>query len=202
MISKELNKIGDVHRQKGTGNKERVNYIIFGGWEGPIRWSSSLALTRKFQIYYFKIIFLGQIEIAIRLGIESWFSDVGFSTSDSIVGLLSFLVLISFFWSKSQIERKEQNLRHCHHSQLLLRSSCVFLLIFCVVFTGHDFFPPLISVLQATTSDLQILIQSFSSYHFWHFSLREIVCLVIDSCKYAFKVFERVEHDTEITVEF
>ena len=31
----------------------------------------------------------GKVETTIRLGIMSWFSDVGLSTSDSILGLLS-----------------------------------------------------------------------------------------------------------------
>lgn len=36
-----------------------------------------------------KIIFLGEAEIAIRLGINFWFADVGLNTSDPILGLFS-----------------------------------------------------------------------------------------------------------------
>ena len=39
---------------------------------------------------WFKIIFLRVVKIAVRLGIKSWFADLGLSTSDSILGLLSF----------------------------------------------------------------------------------------------------------------
>ena len=35
-----------------------------------------------------KTTFLGEVVTAIRLAIKSWFADVGFSTSDSILSLL------------------------------------------------------------------------------------------------------------------
>ena len=58
-------------------------------------WITSLVLTWKFQIDRFKIMFLGGVEAAIRLGIKSWFADVGLSTSDSILDLLSLFNLVN-----------------------------------------------------------------------------------------------------------
>ena len=47
-------------------------------------------LPRKFQSHWLKFHSWGA-EAAIRLGMKSWFADTGLSTSDSILGLLSFL---------------------------------------------------------------------------------------------------------------
>ena len=48
-------------------------------------------LTRKFQVGWLKVTFLGVgFETAVRLAIKSWFADLGFSTNDSILDLLSF----------------------------------------------------------------------------------------------------------------
>ena len=44
-------------------------------------------LTKKFQIVWLKVTFLGEVETAVRLGVKSWFADVELSTSDSILGL-------------------------------------------------------------------------------------------------------------------
>ena len=49
---------------------------------------TSLVLIRKFQANRFKMSSLEDTETVIRLGIKSWFADVGLSTSDSIRGLL------------------------------------------------------------------------------------------------------------------
>ena len=54
-----------------------------------IRQTTSLLLTRKFQIDEFEIIFLGEVETVIKLGIKSWFADVGLSVNDSTLGLNS-----------------------------------------------------------------------------------------------------------------
>lgn len=92
--SQEPNKIADFYGQKGCRNKERVEHLIFP-W-GPERVCQADHLTsavRKFQIYWFKITFLGKVETAVRWDIKSWLADMGLSTSDSIMGLMS----LSFF---------------------------------------------------------------------------------------------------------
>lgn len=38
---------------------------------------------------WLKFAFLGEAETEVRLGIMSWFADMGLRTSDSILGLLS-----------------------------------------------------------------------------------------------------------------
>ena len=60
----------------------------FGGWKGFLEQITSLVLTRLFQIDWLKVTFLAEGETAVRLGIKSWFADMGLSTSDSIWGLL------------------------------------------------------------------------------------------------------------------
>lgn len=52
---------------------------------------TSVVWIRKLQANRFKMSSLEDTETVIRLGIKSWFVDVGLSTSDSIRGLL-FLV--------------------------------------------------------------------------------------------------------------
>ena len=44
-------------------------------------------LIRKFPTYWFKILLVGEAEIAISFDIKFWFAKVGFSTSDSILSL-------------------------------------------------------------------------------------------------------------------
>ena len=46
--------------------------------------------TRKFKIVWLKLPSLGEVEIAVRLGVKSWFADVGLSRSDSTLGLFFF----------------------------------------------------------------------------------------------------------------
>ena len=46
----------------------------------------------KFYTDWLKVTFQGETETAVRLGIKSWFADMGLSTSDCIWGLL-FLLL-------------------------------------------------------------------------------------------------------------
>ena len=40
------------------------------------------------SVIWFKITFLGEAKTAVRLGMKSWFADVGLGTSDSLLGLL------------------------------------------------------------------------------------------------------------------
>lgn len=61
----------------------------YRGREGCLGQMTSLALTRKFQINGLRVPFLGEADSAIRLGLPSWFADMGFGTSDSIWSLLS-----------------------------------------------------------------------------------------------------------------
>lgn len=67
---------------EGGRNKERAHYLI-------ILKVTSILTTRKFQIVWIKIVFLGEVEATIKLGIKSWFGDMGINTSDSIWSLLS-----------------------------------------------------------------------------------------------------------------
>ena len=61
--------MGDLYRQKGAKTrKEQISSSFFGGWKGSIRWITLLLLTRKFQMGWFKITFLGKVETALRLG--------------------------------------------------------------------------------------------------------------------------------------
>lgn len=61
------------------------------GVRGSIRQMTSLLLSSSFQTDWFKVPFLGELETIIKLGIKPWFGDVGWSTCDSILGLLSLL---------------------------------------------------------------------------------------------------------------
>ena len=56
--------------------------------------------TRKFKIVWLKLPSLGEVEIAVRLGVKSWFADVGLSRSDSTLGLFFF-----FFFEPVLCER-------------------------------------------------------------------------------------------------
>ena len=51
--------------------------------------------ARKFKIVWLKLPFLGEVEIAVRLGVK--FADVGLSRNDSILGLF-FLFFCFFFF--------------------------------------------------------------------------------------------------------
>ena len=67
-IRKELRgsyKMEGFYRQRGTG-KRVITTSFFGGWKGSIEGITTLLLTRKFQIDWFKITFLGEAETAIR----------------------------------------------------------------------------------------------------------------------------------------
>ena len=71
------------------GGLVRVGSPSSGGHRGSIRWLTSLVLTRQFQTGWSKIPVLGEAATVMKLGIKSRFGDVGLSTSDSILGLLS-----------------------------------------------------------------------------------------------------------------
>lgn len=62
-----------------------VDYLIFPGG----RKRGYIGGDQKIPDQPVKVLFLGEGVTAIRLGIKSWFHDVGFSTSDSMWGLLS-----------------------------------------------------------------------------------------------------------------
>ena len=64
-----------------------IPLIFLWGIKGVYQAGTSLVLTKKFQIVRLKVTFLGEVETAVRLGVKSWFADVGLSTSDSILGL-------------------------------------------------------------------------------------------------------------------
>ena len=82
-------------KKEGQGShKEKKGLFLarlpsFGRRQWSVWWITSLVLAGKFQTRLVKITFLGEAETAVRLGIKSWFVDVGFSTGDSILGLLS-----------------------------------------------------------------------------------------------------------------
>lgn len=58
------------------------------------------------------------------------------------------------------------------------------LLNLCVVFTGHE--------VRFTFFKLVILCVSPPPSFFWTFYFREIICLIVSSCKHAFKAFGRI----------
>lgn len=62
------------------------------GMQGSVRQITLLLSTGKLQIDWFKTLFLGEVNIALRLGIKCWFADLGLSTGDSIFG-----PVVSFF---------------------------------------------------------------------------------------------------------
>ena len=75
------------HRQKQAGiRKKQITPSFFGGRKRSIRWITILVPNRKFQTNPLR--FLGRTEMEVRLGIKSWFTDMGLSTRDSILGLL------------------------------------------------------------------------------------------------------------------
>ena len=76
-------------QKESETRKEQITSLFFVEWNASVRWIVFLLLTRKFQIDWFKITFLGEIDTAVRLGIKSWLADMRLSTSDSILGLLS-----------------------------------------------------------------------------------------------------------------
>ena len=66
----------------------------FRGQQGSIRQMTPPVLPRRFQIDWLEFAFLGEVEAAIKLGIQSWFGDMGLRTSDSILGLLSLFLIV------------------------------------------------------------------------------------------------------------
>ena len=70
--------------------KEQIISSFLWDMKEFIRQITSLLLTRKFQIEEFEIIFLGEVEIVIKLGVKSWFADMGLSTGDFIWDLFLF----------------------------------------------------------------------------------------------------------------
>lgn len=63
-----------------------------GGGAGLYQQITSLVLARKFQTYWFKILFPEEADTAVRLGIKLGFAVVGLSTVTTFWGLL-FLFL-------------------------------------------------------------------------------------------------------------
>ena len=74
----------------GWGQKRsKLFHLCLWDIKGSIRQITSLLLTREFQIDEFEIMFLGEVEIVIRLAIKSWFADAGLSINDPTLGLNS-----------------------------------------------------------------------------------------------------------------
>lgn len=81
--------MGDCCRQKGQEQGRSGPHLSLGtGRDLSPRQINSLVLTRKFQVEWFKITFLREIE-TIKLGIKSWVN-----TSDSI---LAFFLLNTIY---------------------------------------------------------------------------------------------------------
>lgn len=85
--------MGEFNQRKGTGQGKRGLPHLLGGQKGFVRQVTSLLLTKKFQMVWFKIKLLGEVETAVRLGTKSWFAEVAFSIADSILDMLIFLGL-------------------------------------------------------------------------------------------------------------
>ena len=69
---------GQLLEAEGRKTRKVSDFVFFEGWKEPMRQMTSLMLTRKFQIYCFKIISLGEVETAVRLVMKSWFAGLGF----------------------------------------------------------------------------------------------------------------------------
>ena len=70
----------------------QIYYSSCGGGErwmgkGPRVTDYLLGSHRKSSDWLIKITFLGKVETAVKSGIKSWFADVGFGTSNTILGL-------------------------------------------------------------------------------------------------------------------
>lgn len=85
--AKKLYKMEDIKEQKRKFSHSVdcfPDHLCLGeGWSSIMQ-SNSLGLIRKFQIELLKVMFLRDLETAVK----SWFADVGLSTSVSILGLL------------------------------------------------------------------------------------------------------------------
>ena len=77
-----------------VGGNRRVFILqiasFFGGQRKPRRQTTSLVLTRKFQTSWLKIMFLGEVETAIRSGITCRFGSQGLRHKDTVWGLWFF----------------------------------------------------------------------------------------------------------------
>ena len=62
-----------------------IAYYFSRGWRGPMRHVSLLVLNQKIPSWLIKIMFLGEVEAAIRSGLISRFGIMGFSTNDAIL---------------------------------------------------------------------------------------------------------------------
>lgn len=79
--SKELYKTEDFYRQKWAGIRKLVakekkelfqaNHFPLGKGQGSVIQITSLVLIKKFQTDGFEVLFLGEAETALRLGIKS-----------------------------------------------------------------------------------------------------------------------------------
>ena len=69
--------IGRRGQDKEVTSKERIvaRSSSFGRWQESIRQITSLVLT--FQTDWLKSLLLGEVETVFKLGVKSWFGDVG-----------------------------------------------------------------------------------------------------------------------------
>ena len=65
----------------------RQGQLLLKVFLGSIRKMTSLVLITKFPTHWFKILLVGEAEIAISLDIKFWFAKVGFSTNGCILSL-------------------------------------------------------------------------------------------------------------------
>lgn len=71
---------------EGRRAKENVAHLIFRGGIGRASKENYLITAdRAIPDSPVKITFLGKVETSVKLGVKSWFDDLGFSTSDSIL---------------------------------------------------------------------------------------------------------------------
>ena len=77
--------------------KEQIISSFFVGCEGVYQANYLTIADQEIEIDEFEIIFWGEVEIVIKLGIKSWFADMGLSLNDSTLGLNSTYFFFFFF---------------------------------------------------------------------------------------------------------
>ena len=87
-----------IREAKGVGTKkEQIISSFFVGCEGVYQANYLTIADQEIEIDEFEIIFWGEVEIVIKLGIKSWFADMGLSLNDSTLGLNSTYFFFFFF---------------------------------------------------------------------------------------------------------
>ena len=156
----------------------------------------------KFQTDQFKFAFPGEANTSIRLGVQSWFADLGLST-----GWLHLVLALSFVSSYLKLFLPfDQTLTLTERLKLealaSLPATCLyFLQLLLILCRSHmTCFAESLWSSQVRTSDSHFLSWLFSLSPFRCFSLRKNIWVVVSSCKHALKAFETIQCTREMTV--